>query len=165
MENELENNEPVELKPPEETPPSDEMETLSEETESPSAETETAPVEMKPPPGETPSPAAPADASSGKTMVMITIDKTGGIVGVQRGDFDPQLFQVKDLEAALKSVPAFLSLAQKRWQLHPTYPKAAAPPPPPVSQTAKPASTAAPAKPAGPKTVTNKAGETQNSLF
>jgi hypothetical protein len=89
---------------------------------------ESAPVELKPPDPaavSTPAPAAakPADTSSEESKIVITLTKVGGIVGIQRGNFDPQFFQVKDLPAALTGIPAFMGIATKRWETHPLYPK------------------------------------------
>lgn len=90
-----------------------------------------APVELTP--ENTPGPAAPRPAAvlSDDIRIVITRNKGDVMIGLQRADCDPQFYQVKDLEAAVKGIPAFLGMADKVWLVNPKNPKAPEPPPAP----------------------------------
>jgi hypothetical protein len=98
------------------------------------------PVELKPAAAEKTQPVS----VKGETKIVITLNEMGGIVGIQRGNFDPQFYQVKDLPAAIAGMTTFMSLAEKKWSEHPLYPKTVGP----AAPSAKPVTTTQASKPA-----------------
>jgi hypothetical protein len=120
-ENQVPEQEPVELKPPETTP---------------APATNTAPAE-KPETGKKKEEPKPES----EIKVVITLKKGTAMVGLQRTGTDPVFFKIEstNLPTVLKETPRLLVEASKRWQKSAMNPKAnipAPPPPPPRPATA-----------------------------
>ena len=122
------------------------------------------PVELKP--GVPPPPVTPAPVKLNDDLrIVITRRKGDVMIGLQRAETDPQFYQVKDLDAAVKGIPAFLSMADKVWSVNPYNPKAPEPPkPPPEIRPAAEVRAAAPST-AKPVSKPAAAGTPKNDQF
>lgn len=104
--------------------------------------------------------------NSGEIKIVITANARTVLIGIQRTDCDPQIYQVKDLAGAVKGIPTFLGMAEKVWKTNPRYAKVQEPASTPVAAhpaaaaATKPAATATAVKPATTTVTKPAANET-----